>query len=186
MAVTLKEVEGVPASWPDVTPYPLAKAWQDADYSGENPSIAPATIWRIIERWITTRWRSRSVVYTVEGAGHWNARLSPFTVSTTERWTGTGWEAVVLRPSPLDGFDVDDGIFRIAGTAGDASAVPDDVQEAWRRLHSYILVGSSEHLDMVTSFGATPETDERPRAYAAKAIPLSGAGDLLRPYRRLS
>lgn len=111
--------------------------------------------------------------------------MSPFTASVTERWTGTSWETAILRPSPLDGFDLDGGIFRVAGTAGDTSDVPDDVQEAWRRLHSFILGGSSEHLDMAATF-SSEDGGERPRAYAAKAIPLSGAGDLLRPYRRLT
>jgi len=187
MAVTLKEIEGTPAAWPDMTRYPRAAMWEDDMPDAHDPVVAPAVVWRMIERWITTRWRSRSVVYTVEGPGQWEARLSPFTVTATDRWTGAGWEGTTLPPSPLDGFELDDGTYRITGTAGDTSDVPDDVQEAWRRLHSFLLGNASEHLDMLATFKTEGDQGgERPRAYAAQALRLSGAGDLLRPYRRLT
>lgn len=180
MAVTIQETEGAPAAWPAVTPYPRA-----AELDPLEPAVTSETVWRMIERWITARWRTRSVTYVVEGPGDWQARLTPFTAIDTEIWTGTSWAASAPRPSPLGGYCFDaEGPYRITGTAGDASDVPDDVQEAWRRLHSYMIGNGSAVLDELAVYRT--EDREAPRAYAAQAIRLSGAGDLLRPYRRLS
>lgn len=176
MAVTLKVIETDPTEWPAVTRYPRAAMWED-EMGGYDPVINAEVVWRMIERWCTTRWPSRAVVYFVEGPGEWGPRLSPYTATATERWTGTDWEAVTLRPSPLCGYDLDGEHYRITGTAGDGSAVPEDVQEAWRRLHSYILGNSSAHLD---------ELGDPEGAPAGKALRYSGAADLLRPYRRLA
>lgn len=180
MAVVLSEVEGTPAAWPDVTPYPIAAEWSALD--PQNPTLDPATVWRVVERWVTTRWRSRSLVYVVEGPGSWSSRLTPFTLTGAERWDGAGWVNETLTPAPL-GYALDDFTYRVTGTVGGSGDVPEDVQEAWRRLHSYLLGSASEHLDQTASY-REGET-ERPRAHAAQALRLSGAADLLRNYRRL-
>lgn len=184
MAVTLKETEGQPSAWPTVAPYPMATEWSELE-GDNNPVVSGEVVWRMVERWITTRWRSRSVVYVVEGPGEWESRLTPFSASVTERWTGSAWMNESFTPSPLGGFDLGNGTYRITGTVGDASGVPEDVEEAHRRLHSFMLGNASEHLDNVAIYN-DESGGERPRAHAAQALRLSGAADLLRRYRRLA
>ena len=181
MAVILKETEASPAAWPGVTPYPRASAFPDE----LDPTIANETVWRMLERWTTVRWPRRAVVFVVEGPGDWAPRLTPFAATATERWTGSAWESCALAPSPLGGFDLDEGVYRIAGEAGDDSPVPEDAAEAWRRLHSYLLGASEAHRATNLAY-FSGEGGEAPRGWAARALSLSGAADLLRPYRRIA
>lgn len=180
MAVTLKEDESAPAAWPTVTPYLRA-----AQLDPYEPDVSNAAVWQRIEAWISTRWPAREVVYTVEGTGYWKARLRPFTVAKVEVWVDVGWIEAAPHPDPFGDLNLtEDRPYRITGTAGDDSTPPDVVQEAWRRLHSYMVGNASATLDGLSRHSS--DTHEATRGYGAKAMQLSGAADLLRPYRRLS
>jgi len=177
MAVMISELEGVPASYPAT----------DAVTAPNGTEANAAAIWQRIESWIAYRWRSRSVVYVVEGPGEWSPRLTPFTASTVEIWQGDAWEATTPRPAPLGGYVFDgDGPYRVTGTAGDASTPPADVLEAYRRLARFTVDHEDSGLSPATmnvkdgdyDVGVVP-------GFAAKSLQLSGAADLLRRYRRL-
>ena len=180
MAVTLKETEGTPAAWPVVTAYPRA-----AQLDPYEPNVSNAAVWQRIEAWISTRWPAREVVYVVEGTGYWTARLRPFTVTKVEVWVDVGWIESAPHPDPFGDLHLGEDLpYRITGMAGDDSTPPDVVLEAWRRLHGYMVGNASAPLDGLATHST--ETHEAARGYGARAIQLSGAGDLLRPYRRLA
>ena len=180
MAITVSEIEGAPAAWPVVTAYARA-----ATLDPYEPDVSNAAVWQRIEAWVSTRWTARNVVYLAEGPGDWKSRLYPFTPTKTEVWAGTGWIDAVLAPTPFgDLYLAQDHAYRITGTVGDDSTPPDVVQEAWRRLHSYMVGNASATLDGLARHSS--DTHEAPRGFGAKAMQLSGAADLLRPYRGLA
>lgn len=178
MVLTIKQTEGVPASWP-TTPTGLSTG---------AAALPVGPIWSRIEAWIARRYSSRSIQWVTEGVGEWVPPLSPATVSTVERWTGTAWEAVTLSASPLGGYDVtEDTWHRFTGTVGTGPA-PEAVQEAFRRLAEYLgntalnsapSGATSYSMDM----GGLNRRFDRDADWRAKAIINSGAADLLRPYR---
>jgi hypothetical protein len=195
-ATTISENEGEPATWP--------AGVADVDRH----------VWKRIESWIARRWSSRGVTYVAEGPGWWRARLYPFSVSTTERWEAGAWIACTLDATPLGGLELPGtGPYRIAGTAGDDAELPYTVVEAFRRLRAYgrqarpsaALVAKqmlcpeqahalSDSLQEVAQDGRIPvledwlelrPIDALPPTWLARAMSLSGAADLLRPYRRM-
>lgn len=171
--MTIDEAEGVPAAYPPTDPV--------TDEDGE--TVDADMVWQRLEGWIAHRWRSRSVVYVIEGPGQWRARLTPFTATTVEMWQGDAWAASTPRPSPLGGYIFDGaGPYRVTGTAGDASTPPAIVLTAHRRLAEYVAqtggVGFQSESDGDYSYSRNP-------AWLARAMHYSGAADLLRPYRRL-
>ena len=177
MTALLSEVEGKPESWPAVTArFPNRPADDD------NPDIPQAVTWRRLESWIGWRWPARTVTWIVEGPGVFAPRLQPFTLSTAEVWRDGAWAAATLEAAPL-GYALEAESYRIAGTAGDDTDPPEAVLEAFRRLHEY-------GLGVARSYWAeTAEISDGEgqvaTAWAARAIHLSGAADLLRPWRRL-
>ncbi len=181
MVTILSEVEGVPAAWPAVTGH---FPQRDAEAVDEDtPSVDAGVTWGRLESWIAHRWGARSVVWIMRGPGEWTPRLQPFTLATLERWDGAAWVAETPVASPL-GYVLDDGRYRATGTAGDASAPPEPVLEAWRRLHEYQLGIARAWWAEAAAF-ASDGGSTRPASWAAKAIQLSGAADLLRPWRGL-
>ena len=176
MVALLSETEGDPAAWPAVVGH-----YPDRD-TGDDPTVDPAVTWKRVESWIGWRWPARSVVWIVDGPGEFTPRLQPFTLSTVEQWDGEAWVSASATPGPL-GYVLADGVWRLTGTAGDDSDTPEAVLEAFRRLHefSHGVARSWWHET------ATYRSDDHQAvaAWAAKAIHLSGAADLLRPYRRL-
>lgn len=180
MTALLAENEDAPDAWPDAP----------AGLSTEAAAIPPETVWLRIEGWVSTRWAARSVTYLIEGPGEWTPRLSPFTATSAELWTGESWETATLHPSPLGGFMLDaEGPYRIIGTAGDGSAPPANVEEAYRRLAEYFAAARAAG-GVGSTFGSMSSGDlslsDRPSKWIAQAIHLSGASDLLRRYRRLA
>tara|TARA_R110002094_G_scaffold219607_1_gene191687 strand:+ start:116 stop:715 length:600 start_codon:yes stop_codon:yes gene_type:complete len=197
MAVTLKQVESLPEAYPEI----------EIDVFGQSPD---ATIWQRIESYIAHRFTPRAVVWIVEGEGDWTPPLTPATVETVEVWESGAWVSTVAIPSPYGGLCfVGDGPYRVTATAGPDGVdidgvltfpVPDIVVSAVRRLNQYLLVeikndeygnasGSPKH--WATSLARTgegenaeTETFQRQAAWIAKAMQHSGAGDLLRNYRR--
>lgn len=183
MACTLKQVEALPAT------YPAAPAGMSVAAA----ALDPAMIWQRIESYICHRWTARAVVWTVEGPGEWEPPLSPATITTVESWSGTAWVAVTLMASPLGSVVLPaEAPYRITATVG-GGTVPAAVSGAYRRLAEYsaeigdngMVPGHVSHTSHSVAIGsAINESFARPSTWAAKAIINSGAGDLLRPYRR--
>jgi hypothetical protein len=177
MATTLKQIEASPASYPDA-PVGLsaAAAALDADM-----------IWQRIESYIAHRWTDREVIWTVEGSGDWSASLTPATVTAVEIWQDNTWAATTPDASFLGGFDLpSEGPYRITADVGSGTP-PAGVLEAFRRLAEYMADatgGPSGAASQNTSIGPITTSYDRNPAWLAKAMQLSGAGDLLRPYRR--
>ena len=171
MAVILSEVEGQPSAWPSITGF-------------DDDALKP--VWQRVESWIATRWRSRSIVWVIEGPGEWTPRLAPFTLVTVERWDGAAWVAETATPAPL-GYDLGDGTYRVTGTVGDTSTPPPAVIEAVSRLAKYLaddthqIAGASSQSESV---GGVTVQHDRSVQWLARALTYSGAGDLLRPWRR--
>lgn len=109
MAVTLKQIEAIPAN------YPAAPA----GLSVAAAALEPAMIWQRIESYIAHRWTARAVIWTVEGPGDWEAPLTPAILGLVEVWTGTAWAAVTLTASPLGGYALPaEGPYRISASVG--------------------------------------------------------------------
>lgn len=176
MATTLSEHEALPAAYPHVQRWAGDLHVQTI----EDASVPRNVTWQRIEAWIDMRWSARAVTYVAEGPGDWTARLQPFTVETSEAWCDDAWQTVELRPSPLGGVILPDaGPYRITGAAGDDTSPPDTIREAWRRLHEYALaVANSKYAETAANEGIAT-------GWAARAMVLSGAADLLRPWRKL-
>jgi len=80
------------------------------------------------------------------------------------------------------------GPFKIATTTGSGVALPEDVAEAARRLAEYYAgLAGVDGSQVRAEVGAGPVkiVTERVVAAQARAMQLSGAGDLLRPWRSL-
>src|SRR3546814_1950270 len=78
-ATTIKQTEALPASYPDVTPYPHRPVENGGVTDAE---IDPALVWQRIESYIAYRWSEREVVWIVEGSGDWTDRQSTRTNSS--------------------------------------------------------------------------------------------------------
>jgi hypothetical protein len=177
MATTLRQTESAPASYPDAP-------------SGLSPAAAaldPAVIWGRLESYCGRRWSRRSVEWLAEGPGCWFPPLSPAAVETIERWEAGAWVADdTLSASPLGGYVLQPATYRFSGTVGPATpAAPPLVQEAYRRLAEYLAAAKTN-----AQPGVRQETVEGiasmiydPGALA-RALERSGAGDLLRTFRR--
>jgi hypothetical protein len=177
MAMTLKEVEAIPARWPSL-PLRLSSAAL---------TLNQAAVWQRIEAYCRTRWTVREVVWTVEGAGAWEAPLTPATPNLVEVWDSGAWVECTPAASPWGGYDLPgDGPYRITADVGGGD-VPAAVSEAFRRLAEYLTdatdrAGVSSY--SVKMGGAIEESYQRNPAWVARAMELSGAADLLRPYKR--
>ena len=181
MAITIKQVEGVPASYPSAP----------AGLSTAAAALSNAMIWQRIESYIAWRWTSRTIQWVVEGPGEWVAPLAPATISTVESWSDRAnvWETPtpVLDPSPLGGYWLAcTGPYRFTGTVG-GGTVPENVDEAYRRLAEYMAAtpgtpgAASERSEV---FGIGIKEVSRTPSWMARAMQNSGAADLLRQYRR--
>ena len=177
MAVTLKQTESAPESYPSTV-------------EGEESEPANAEVaWQRIESYIAWRWTEREVVWIVEGPGEWVPPLTPTTIETVEFWSSADeWETANLTPSPLGGYYLPaTGPYRFSGTVGvDDSDVPAAALEAFRRLSAYLIAtngskGTTSRSVTTGSVSIRTTTDE---AVAARGLINSGAGDLLRSYRR--
>jgi hypothetical protein len=177
MAVTLKEIEAIPAS------YPAAPA----DLSTAAAALDTDALWQRIEAYCRSRWTAREVIWTVEGEGAWNAPLQPSTLNTVEVWENGAWVECTPAASPWGGYDLPDGgPYRITADVGGGD-VPAAVSEAFRRLAAYLAdepdrAGVSSYTTGMG--GAIEESYQRNPAWVARAMELSGAADLLRPYKR--
>jgi len=176
-ATTIRQIEGAPTAYPDVPEgLSTAAAALDADM-----------LWQRIETYVAHRWTERDVEWIVEGCGEWHPPLTPATISTVEIWRSGAWEAVSLNPSALGGYFLPgDGPYRFQGSVG-AGDPPAAVLEAFRRLAEYMATSArgapGTSFESVTA-GSVTVSKRRDEAFAARAMSNSGAGDLLRNYRR--
>ncbi len=178
MAVTLTQVESLPASYPAVS-----------GLSAKAAALDGPALWQRIEAHIGFRWTARTVVWTVEGEGEWTPPLSPATVTLAERWTGTAWATVTLTAGPFGVELAADGPYRITATVGGGSPPP-AVAEAFRRLAEYVAADDKDHAGLsdysMNLGGELQESWTRNPAHLGRALINSGAADLLRPYRKVT
>ena len=172
----IKQFEAVPDDYPD-TPSGLstAAAALDADM-----------IWARIEDYTAYRFSVREVVWTLTGNGgdQFNPRLTPVVSSVAHFW-GDDWEDVTLANGPLGICLPFDGTYRITAQVGGGD-VPAPVSEAFRRLAEYLAddPGTAGASSTSVSIGPIEESLNRAPTWLARAMQYSGAGDLLRSYRR--
>ena len=180
MAATLKQTEGLPGSRP--TPHRLAT-------SDSAPADALRRVehtWQRIEHFIAYRWGQRDVEWIVEGGGDWQPPLAPATISEVSEWTGEVWNAIDPKPSPLGGLCFDVGTFRVLATVGSDREPPAAIAEAIVRITAF----AAAHLENAGFESRAMEVGEEREQYElrgdamARAFQLSGAADLLRPWRR--
>jgi hypothetical protein len=177
MATTIKQTESEPEDYPDA-PDGLSTAAAALD---------AAMIWQRIEAYTAQRWTERAVTWIVEGCGEWVPPLSPAVITAVEVWSGANvWETATLTASPLGGYYLRaSGPYRFTATVGDAD-VPAAVNEAFKRLAEYMAGkrGKAGASSESISAGSISLTHRRSASWMAEAMQNSGAGDLLRPYRR--
>jgi len=144
-------------------------------------------IWARIEDYTAHRFSLREVVWTLTGGGgdQFHPRLTPVVSRVAHIWDGAAWEALTLLDGPLGICLPHDGTYRITAQVG-AGDVPAPVSEAFRRLAEYMAddpgrVGTTSFTDKI---GPLEESINRAPTWLARAMQYSGAGDLLRPYRR--
>jgi hypothetical protein len=177
VAVTLKQTEDLPTSYPTVT-----------GLSTEADALDKDALWQRLEAYCAYRWTPRTVVWVAEGCGDWKAPLAPAEVSLCERWNGQEYETVTPDASPYGGYVFHHhGPHRITATVGDGVTCPAAVLEAFRRFAEYsaeINAEDSAAAYRAVSEGSLSETVRRNVGWTARALINSGAADLLRPYRR--
>jgi hypothetical protein len=167
MVEVLREDEGAPASYPALP---------------GTFTVDLATVWKRLEGWIAHRWNERTVEWVVAGPGTWKPRLQPATVDSAEAWDGDTWETVTLKPGPL-GYELDSRTYKITATVGSTDTPPDVVIEAAKRLAEFLDEAGADPAKGASSVTDGDYSFTRPAGWAARAIHLSGAGDLLRGYR---
>lgn len=172
----IKQFEAVPAAYP-AAPSGLSTAAAALD---------PDMIWARIEAYTAWRFTEREVVWTLLGDGgdQWHPPLTPL-VSREAHFWGDQWEGLTLLDGPLGIALPFDGTYRITAQVG-AGDVPAPVSEAFRRLAEYLAddPGTAGASSTSVAIGPIQETLDRNPAWVARAMQLSGAGDLLRKYRR--
>ncbi|ORE94848.1 hypothetical protein [Aurantimonas sp. 22II-16-19i] len=177
MAETIEQAEAIPEGYPQAP----------AGLSTAAAALDPSMIWQRIEAYVAHRWSARDVVWIIEGPGGWKPPLTPATIASVEIWNGETWETVMLSPSPLGGYCLPGcGPYRFTGTAGGGD-VPAAVSEAFRRLAEYMASkpGKAGATTEGITAGSISLTHRRSASWLAEAIQNSGAGDLLRTYRRV-
>jgi hypothetical protein len=172
----IKQFEAVPAAYPDAP----------VGLSDEAAALDASMIWARIESYTAHRWTPREVVWTLLGDGgdQWHPPLTPI-VSREAHYWGDQWEGLTLLDGPLGVCLPFGGTYKITAQVG-AGDVPAAVSEAFRRLAEYMAddpgrVGTTSFTDKI---GPLEESVNRAPTWLARAMQYSGAGDLLRPYRR--
>ncbi|MDM8168565.1 hypothetical protein [Roseovarius sp.] len=178
MVEVLDRTEATPASYP-APPSGLSDAAM---------TLNSDMIWQRIEGYIAYRWTEREVKWVVEGPGNWEPSLGPATITAVEVWQDFAWSSTSLNASPLGGYELTGpGPYRFTANVGGAD-VPEDVNQAFRRLAEYMADSSGEYAGSTTenySVGPVAMQFQRPVNWLARALQHSGAADLLRKYRRV-
>ena len=173
----MKQFEAVPAT------YPAAPAGLSPDAA----ALDAAMIWARIEDYCAHRWTPREVVWTVLGDGgdQWHPPLTPVVSREGHVWRNDAWVPLSLLDGPLGIILPHDGTFKVTAQVG-GGAVPTPVLGAFARLAEYLAddPGTAGASSTSVAIGPIQETLDRNPAWVARAMQLSGAGDLLRNYRR--
>ena len=124
-------------------------------------------------------------VIACDGGDEFAPPLAPVVSRGVHVWQNEAWHPVAALDGPLGIVLPHDGKYRITAEVG-AGDVPAAVLEAFRRLAEYLAddPGASGASSTAVSIGPISETVTRAPSWRPKAMQLSGAGDLLRPYRR--
>ena len=179
----LQQQEALPGAYPDAPSGLTANA----------AALDESMIWQRIESYIAHRFTVREIIWTVSGfAGdEWQAPIGPIVWQDAERWDTGSWVSVTMLPGPIGLCLPSDGTFKITAQVG-AGDVPAAVSEAFRRLAEYSAEigeynsrsGHAGSTSIDFDVGELKVSHERYASWAARALQLSGAADLLRPYRR--
>lgn len=167
------QTETPPASYPEV-----------AGLSERAAALDPAALWQRIEAWIAYRWPARAVEWIVEGRGLWTPPLAQWTVTSVEQGHKS-WQPVSLEQC-VRGLWLEGAMYRITATVGSDDDPPAAVVEAFRRLAEYASEMDKVPAGLARESMAMGELSwSRTRVATAKAqgLHLSGAADLLRPWR---
>jgi len=188
MVELIKEAEAIPATYRSITPRWLGGVDQADAMFDEHFHRDPGSdqVWQRIESYIRTRYTTREVIWIIEGGEDevWVPPLSPINSMIVEKWESGAWASVTLPEGPVGYCLTSDGTFRITAQVGGGS-VPPAVEEAWKRLHEYSRgIAESVKTEAATFESNSDGGGRAVSAWAAKALQLSGAADLLRPYRR--
>jgi len=167
MIDVLSETEGEPSSYPSLPG------------SFTTPAAA---VWSRLEGWIRHRWNERTVTWILRGPGTWQPRLKPASIDQAERWDGDTWQTVTMQAGPI-GYDLDAATYRVTATVGETGAPPDAVQTAAARLAGFMDQAATDPTPGYSSVSDGDYSFTRPAGWAARAIHLSGAADLLRGFR---
>ena len=172
----IKQFEAIPAAYPDAP----------SGLSTPAAALDAAMIWARIESYTAHRFTVREAVWTFTGnAGdQFHPRLAPV-VSREAHFWGDQWESLTLLDGPLGICLPFCGTYKITAQVG-AGPVPAAVSEAFRRLAEYLAddPGTAGASSTTVAIGPIQESLDRSPAWVARAMQLSGAADLLRPYRR--
>jgi hypothetical protein len=180
MIDVIKQFEAVPIAYPNAPD----------GLSDDAVALDASIIWARIESYTAHRCTPREVVWTLQANGddQFHPRLSPV-VSLQAHFWGDQWESLTLDDGPLGLILPFCGTYKITAQVG-AGDVPAPVSEAFRRLAEYLAGarGSTDEPGATSSkFSIGGDLDfevTRNPAWVARAMQYSGAGDLLRPYRR--
>ena len=168
---------------------------QDEDLPDSYPVLSPAVpdhVWQRLESYIAWRSTERTVVWIVEGCGEFTAPLKPATMTTIEIWDdlAKAWSDITANAevSPRGYWLPGKGPYRFTATVGDDDPPPAAIAKAAQLLAAYMAAnpgtpGATRVRDEVTGIGVNDVW--RDPSWMARAMQNSGAGDLLRPYRRV-
>lgn len=169
----IKQTETAPSTYKAVTGLSTAAAALDA-----------GAIWQRIENWIAYRWPKRPVTWIVEGSGLFVPPLADWTVTAIDV-AGETWQETELRHN-VTGIRLEGATYRVRAQVGSDDDLPAAVAEAYRRLAEYLAEVDSLAAG-VTRFseaiGPLTTSTTREAHAKAQALQLSGAADLLRPWR---
>ena len=182
MTIVHSFTEGQPVAWPVLN-----------DMSDQAFYVPAGSYWGRIESWISRRWPERSAVFIVQGPGLWRPCPEPFTVASVEEWRDNAWTSLDMeQAAPLAspvGFTLPgEALFRFTGTLGDDDLpVPAMVMEAARRLAEFYACSNLEGVGSIHARERLGDysTHGRPSTWQGRSLELSGAADLLRPWRAL-
>ncbi|RNI20615.1 hypothetical protein [Paracoccus pantotrophus] len=141
----------------------------------------PEWIWQRIEAYCSQRWTPRTAMWVVCGDGCFRPTLTPAVITKVEEYErGT----MVWQERPITNEARDVPLTRFTATVGADNPVPAVVIEAAKLLAEYIADTANRAGLRSMGSGELQLTYTRDRRAMAQAIQLSGAADLLRPYRR--
>jgi len=174
----IKQFEDVPAA------YPAAPAGLSAPAA----ALDAGMIWARIEAYTAHRFTEREVVWTLMGDGgdQFHPPLTPVVSREAHVWKDDAWVSLTLLDGPMGIYLPYGGTYRITAQVG-AGDVPAAVSEAFKRLAEYLAddPGTAGASSTSVQIGPIQEQVDRNPAWVARAMQLSGAGDLLRSYRRV-